>query len=172
MRFYGFCSGSPPRRDEEHNEKPHHGELDVSERLIREAHCSSKKQSGRHPSCGRHLQSSSKNSRIDTLARCLRKQRIHARNILGRFLQKNGFQHDVNSKKYTRLGLKHTFPLHTAVCQKNAEVVQLLLDCRADTSVRDSSGYTAWQLAVKDPDRQVIACFEQRQLRKKVLWQL
>lgn len=75
---------------------------------------------------------------------------------------------------YMCLGFNYTYPLHLAVSQKNVDITNLLLepwlhsfsfssffkgtqlfaakDCGADPTVQDSSGYTAFQLAVlKDP---------------------
>lgn len=113
-------------------------------------------------------------TRTEAVLRYLRKRGAHARAKVTSFLKENGFEHNVNSKKKKGwFGFRFTYPLHLAVLQKNVDITNLLLDCGADPTVQDSSGYTAFQLAVlKDPNSKVVECFLHRHTRKKVLWHL
>jgi len=61
------------------------------------------------------------------------------------FLRSNGFKGDACTPKGI---LKKTYPLHTAASQGDAEMVELLLRCRADSSLT-VSGQTPLGLAEK-----------------------
>merc|ERR550514_844859 len=64
------------------------------------------------------------------------------------FLRANGFpSDDVNGKR--RRMLRTAFPLHVAVEQGNAQIVELLLWMGGDASKRNSSGQTPEDLARK-----------------------
>jgi len=65
---------------------------------------------------------------------------------LSSFLTANGFTH-VNARR-TRM-LRWKYPLHTAVKQRDAELVELLLKAKADPTLKNSAGVTPMQLAQK-----------------------
>jgi len=62
------------------------------------------------------------------------------------FLKANGFA-DLDSKR--KKFFKSFYPLHSAVSQKNADMVQLLLAAGARPTLKNSAGLTALQLAQK-----------------------
>jgi len=62
------------------------------------------------------------------------------------FLKRNGFS-DIDSKKKTMF--KSFYPLHSAVSQNSAEMVQLLLAAGARPLLKNSSGLSALELARK-----------------------
>jgi len=66
---------------------------------------------------------------------------------LSKFLTSKGYKEDVNGKRKTMM--KHYHPLHDAVQQKDADLVRILLEARADPTLRSSSGKTALDRAKK-----------------------
>lgn len=63
---------------------------------------------------------------------------------VSKFLKEHGFPPYVNGK--VKGQDEFTFPLHMAVMQNDEEMARLLVRCGADTTLRDSSGKTAWEL--------------------------
>merc|ERR1712039_307660 len=61
--------------------------------------------------------------------------------------QSNGYQ-NMHSEKKTLKGNKK-FPLHTAVKQQNAEMVELIVKCGGQKDCKDSKGVTPMQQAEK-----------------------
>ena len=161
MKLYGSCLNSSVE-DQKENREP------KKVVIVTEATEPSKDEKPRRQEEKEYMP-----TRTDAVLRYLRKRGAHARTRVTLFLKENGFEHDVNSKKKGRFGFNYTYPLHLAVSQKNVDITNLLLDCGADPTVQDSSGYTAFQLAVlKDPTSKVVDCFVNRHKRKKVLWHL
>merc|ERR1739848_300951 len=74
-----------------------------------------------------------------------RKAKAEADKKVSEFLKSHGFKADVNSKKSSML--KYKYPLHIAVKEQDAEIVELLLLAGADKSLKNSSGYTPAQKA-------------------------
>mmetsp|Transcript_22931 Transcript_22931/g.52566 ORF Transcript_22931/g.52566 Transcript_22931/m.52566 type:complete len:221 (-) Transcript_22931:221-883(-) len=66
---------------------------------------------------------------------------------LSNFLTTKGYKEDVNGKRKTMM--KHYHPLHDAVQMKDADLVRILLEARADPTLRSSSGKTALERAKK-----------------------
>mmetsp|Transcript_1383 Transcript_1383/g.5594 ORF Transcript_1383/g.5594 Transcript_1383/m.5594 type:complete len:405 (+) Transcript_1383:131-1345(+) len=73
------------------------------------------------------------------------------------FLAQHGFR-EVNGKRRRRM--RNIFPLHVAVELGDAKMVALLLEARADTSSRNSSGLTALELAHRRGDAECSNVFE------------
>mmetsp|Transcript_67317 Transcript_67317/g.170750 ORF Transcript_67317/g.170750 Transcript_67317/m.170750 type:complete len:378 (-) Transcript_67317:219-1352(-) len=73
------------------------------------------------------------------------------------FLVQHGFR-EVNGKRRRRM--RNIFPLHVAVELGDAKMVALLLEARADTSSRNSSGLTAVELAHRRGDAECSNVFE------------
>lgn len=71
------------------------------------------------------------------------------RNQLDAWLKKNGFA-DVNAKKKSYMPPSHCYPLHTAVKQKDAQIVGLLVRFGADKNTPNSSKLKALDLANKN----------------------
>merc|ERR1712151_1259998 len=65
----------------------------------------------------------------------------------GVWCKNNGYQ-DVHSEKKTMMGGKK-FPLHTAVKQQNAEMVECIVKCGGKKDCKDSKWQTPLQLAEK-----------------------
>lgn len=65
---------------------------------------------------------------------------------VGSFLTANGFA-QINAKKKSMMSSQ--YPLHVAVKQNNPEVVQLLIEARADACMKNSSGQTPLDKAKK-----------------------
>lgn len=94
-----------------------------------------------------------------------------------RWLKKQGFGSDVNSKKTKKSGgvrgllqrSSSLYPLHAAVDENDAEMVRLLLQGAADPALRDSKGRTALERAAglerkaskeEDPFAEVISTLQ------------
>mmetsp|Transcript_15902 Transcript_15902/g.34817 ORF Transcript_15902/g.34817 Transcript_15902/m.34817 type:complete len:226 (-) Transcript_15902:135-812(-) len=73
-------------------------------------------------------------------------QQAAARARVIEFLRANGFDCGLNTPKQGLM--KTTYPLHAAVAKGDAEMIELLLKCRADSSLK-ASGQTALALAEK-----------------------
>jgi hypothetical protein len=80
---------------------------------------------------------------VDMMARRLDEEEADKAKV-DAFLKSNGFS-DVDAKR-TRM-LKSSYPLHAAVSQNNAEMVQLLLAAGARHGLKNSAGQTPLQLA-------------------------
>mmetsp|Transcript_34700 Transcript_34700/g.81015 ORF Transcript_34700/g.81015 Transcript_34700/m.81015 type:complete len:272 (-) Transcript_34700:155-970(-) len=63
------------------------------------------------------------------------------------FLTRKGYGNDINGKRKTLRKFYH--PLHDAVAERDAELVRILLEARADPTLRSSSGKTPLQRATK-----------------------
>jgi hypothetical protein len=74
------------------------------------------------------------------------KKTLEDRRKVDDFLALKGFT-GVNSKR-TRM-LKSKYPLHSAVKERSAELVMLLLNARADATLKNSAGLTPVQVASK-----------------------
>eukprot|EP00929_Paragymnodinium_shiwhaense_P023591 TRINITY_DN1473_c0_g1_i1.p1 TRINITY_DN1473_c0_g1~~TRINITY_DN1473_c0_g1_i1.p1 ORF type:complete len:283 (+),score=94.67 TRINITY_DN1473_c0_g1_i1:92-940(+) len=71
----------------------------------------------------------------------LDQEQLHA------FLVDNGFR-DVNAKRKSLL--KYKYPLHSAVKRNDANLARILIAAGADSCLRNSSGQTALDLAIKN----------------------
>jgi hypothetical protein len=69
---------------------------------------------------------------------------------VARFLKANGFSRGVNTRRSHLLRV--SYPLHSAVQQKDLESVRLLLEARASPASKNSAGRTPLQLAEKIPE--------------------
>jgi len=63
------------------------------------------------------------------------------------FLTSKGYGEDINGKRKTMR--KHYYPLHDAVAANDADLIRVLLDAKADPTLRSSSGKTALERAMK-----------------------
>ncbi|CAK9027021.1 Mitotic checkpoint protein BUB3.2 [Durusdinium trenchii] len=78
--------------------------------------------------------------------------------IIVKFLEANGFRKDVNCKGTEEEQVCYTYPLHVAVKQENAAMVELLLHFGAKAKQKDYKGKTACDYAKSAPE--ILKIFE------------
>merc|ERR1712070_44358 len=83
--------------------------------------------------------------RAEEEARRARKEQQNAEKVAG-FLKSKGFSSVAAGR---RKMLKTSYPLHVAVADKDAEMVELLLEAGADPAQKNSSSATPEQQALK-----------------------
>ncbi|CAJ1366795.1 unnamed protein product [Effrenium voratum] len=106
-----------------------------------------------HPTCDSlpDMRSGNPKTKRDYIVSKHRRKMALARAQVHLFLQQNGFDPgNVNSKKTSKLGLCCTFPLQSAVQQKNKRMVVLLLRFGADAWRRDTFGRSAYDMASEE----------------------